>query len=127
MGGIDLVEFLACNLVLGVIIFRNYIVNFLGVKKMTSEQRKLARHALGFPNTLKTSYRNHYCIGKGGNGYGDWEAMVAAGEAVKHTGPHWGGDDMFYLTLKGGLAAREPKEHLSREETAFMRQLEVTA
>jgi hypothetical protein len=92
---------------------------------MTSEQRKLARHALGLPNKLNTSYRNHYCIGRGGDGYEEWEAMVAAGEAVRRTGPHWGGDDMFHLTLKGGLAARDAKEHLSREETQLMRSLEI--
>ena len=92
---------------------------------MTSEQRQLARHALGFPNKKNMSYRNHYCIGNGGDGYQDWEAMVAAGEAVKRTGPHWGGDDMFHLTLKGGLVACDAKEHLSREETELMRSLEI--
>lgn len=91
---------------------------------MTESQKKLARHALGFPNKKNTSYRNHFCIGKGGDGYSEWEAMVSSGEAVKRTGPHWGGDDMFHLTLKGGLAARETKEHLSREETTQMRELE---
>jgi hypothetical protein len=92
---------------------------------MTEKQRDMARHALGFPNKLNTSYRNHYCIGRGGDDYEDWEAMVVAGEAVKRTGPHWGGDDMFHLTLKGGLVARDTKEHLSREDTQMMRELET--
>jgi hypothetical protein len=90
---------------------------------MTETQRQLARHALGFPNKTNTSYRNHFCTGPGSTDYPEWEAMVVAGEAVKRTGPHWGGDDMFYLTLKGGLAARDPKEHLSREESATMREM----
>jgi hypothetical protein len=29
---------------------------------------------------------------------------------------------MFHLTLKGGLAARNQKEHLSHEETKMMRE-----
>ncbi len=51
--------------------------------------------------------------------------MVANGYAVRQDGPYWGGDSMFYLTLKGALLARDPKEHLSPEDTAAMRQLEV--
>lgn len=90
---------------------------------MTKEQRAVARHALGLPNRTKTSYRNRYCIGKGGDGHEIWEQMVADGNAVKITGPHWGGDDMFHLTLTGALQAREPDEHLSREDTAQMRAL----
>ena len=92
---------------------------------MTKEQTSLARHALGLPNRKNTSYRNHFCIGAGGDSYTEWEAMVAQGDAVKRTGPHWGGDDMFYLTLKGALAAREPREHISREDAANMRELEA--
>lgn len=88
---------------------------------MNEEQRKLARHALGFPNKANTSYRNHFCTGAGSVDFPHWEEMVAQGDAVKRTGPHWGGDDMFYLTLQGALAAREPKEHLSREDSADMR------
>ena len=88
---------------------------------MNDAQRQLARHALGFPNKQNTSYRNHFCIGKGGDGYEDWERMVTQGDAIKQTGPHWGGADMFHLTMQGALAAREPKEHLSREDSALMR------
>lgn len=88
---------------------------------MNERQRGFARHALGFPNKQNTSYRNHFCIGKGGDGYEDWEDLVAKGLAVKRTSALWGGNDMFYLTLKGALMARESKEHLSREDTAIMR------
>lgn len=91
---------------------------------MTETQRELARHALGFPNRKNKSYRNHFCTGAGSDHYADWEAMVAQGDAVKRTGPHWGGDDMFHLTLKGAMAARESKEHLSREDSAAMRERE---
>jgi hypothetical protein len=91
---------------------------------VSDRQRELARHALGFPNRKNTSYRNHFCAGVGHSDYADWEAMVAQGDAVKQTGPHWGGDDMFHLTLQGALAARNPKEHLSREDSAAMRETE---
>ena len=91
---------------------------------MTERQRKLARHALGFPNKKHTSYRNHFCIGPGGEEYEDWMEMVRNGDAIRTTGPHWGGDDMFFLTLKGALEARGPKEHLSREDTEDMRRRE---
>jgi hypothetical protein len=79
---------------------------------------------LGFPNSKNTSYRNHFCVGRGCDGYKDWWEMVQQGYAVMRSGPNWGGDDMFHLTTKGALLAREPKEHLSREDSAVMRELE---
>jgi hypothetical protein len=92
---------------------------------MTERQRLLARHALGLPNRKNTSYRNHFCAGPGHNDYADWEEMVKAGWAVKRSSDLWGGDDMFHLTLEGARKAREPKEHLSQDETRMMRELEV--
>jgi len=92
---------------------------------MTERQRRFARHALGLPNEKNTSYRNHFCIGAGADGYSDWEEMVKAGWAVKRTSDLWGGNDMFHLTLEGARLAREPKEHLSQEETRMMRDLET--
>lgn len=88
---------------------------------MTPNQRSMARHALGLPNRKNTSNRNHYCIGPGGDGYEDWLAMVQSGDALRLVGPHWGGDDMFFLTLQGALAVREVKEHISREDAREMR------
>jgi hypothetical protein len=97
------------------------------VGQVTERQRALARHALGFPNNRNTSYRNHFCAGPGHDDYDEWLQMVAEGLAIKQTGPYWGGDDMFHLTLKAALLAREPKEHLSREDTASMREMELPA
>ena len=88
---------------------------------MTPTQIELARHALGLPNKKNMSYRNHFCIGVGGDGHADWEDLISKGLAVKRTGPHWGGDGMFYLTLKGALMVRGPKEHISREDAEEMR------
>jgi hypothetical protein len=88
---------------------------------MTPRQRDFARHALGFPNKKNTSYRNHFCIGVGGDGYSDWEDLVSKGLAIKRSSDQCGGDDFFHLTLKGALMVREAKEHLSREDTIAMR------
>lgn len=92
---------------------------------MTEAQREMARHALGLPNLMHMSNRNYYCIGKGGDGYEDWEAFVAEGLAVKRTTPDFGGDDLFHLTLRGALMVREPDEHISREDAEKMRRMEA--
>jgi hypothetical protein len=92
---------------------------------MTETQAKLARHALGLPNKKNTSYRNRFCTGPGSPDYPEWQAMVAEGNAVEGIGPLLGGDSMFYLTLKGALAVRGPKEHISREDAEEMRKLEA--
>lgn len=91
---------------------------------MTNIQKHLARHALGFPNKQNTSYRNRFCTGPGSTDYLEWQALVAEGDAIEHKAALWGGDSMFYLTLKGALAVRSPKEHLSREDVEEMRKLE---
>lgn len=94
---------------------------------MTERQREFARHALGFPNKKNMSYRNHFCIGPGGDGYEEWMDLVSQGLAVRRTGPHWGGDDMFYLTFAGALQVRERKEHISREDAEGMRRIAAHA
>ncbi len=92
---------------------------------MTPSQKELARHALGFPNKKNTSYRNRFCAGPYHPAWENWQHMVAEGYAIRQDGPLWGGDSMFYLTLKGALLAREPKEHLSREDSEAMRHREA--
>jgi len=92
---------------------------------MNDKQRELARHALGLPNKRNQSYRNYFCLGADGDGYSDWEDLVAKGLAVKRKTALCGGMDYFHLTLKGALMVREPKEHLSQEDTKMMREMEV--
>ncbi len=88
---------------------------------MTERQRRLARHALGLPNRQNTTYRHHFCIEEGGDGYADWEDLVSQGLAVKAKGgERWMGD-FFYLTLDGARAVLEPNEHISQEDAAKMR------
>ena len=91
---------------------------------MTETQRRLARHALGFPNKKNESYRNGFCAGTGHDDYLEWRKMVEEGYAKEFLGNELtGGDSLFVLTLKGGLEARDEKEHLSREEAEKMRPL----
>lgn len=94
---------------------------------MTPEQRALARHALGLPNKKMVSNRNYFCTGEGSTDYPHWEAMVENGDALRRTSSLWGGDNMYYLTRKAALEARESDEHLSREDVAQMLVREVEA
>ncbi len=90
---------------------------------MNKKQLKLARHALGLPNGKNLSFRNHFCIGEGGDGYEEWEDLVSKGMAVKaRGGKEWSGD-FFYLTLPGAKEALLSHEHISREDAARMREL----
>jgi hypothetical protein len=90
---------------------------------MTEKQRELARHALGLPNKQNTTYRNHFCIDKGSDGYGDWEDLVVRGLAVKaEGGQDWSGD-FFYLTWAGAKCALDYKEHIGIEDVKKMRGL----
>lgn len=85
---------------------------------MTPEQKKLARHALGLPNTARRSYRNYYVVGPGGAAFEDWEKMVVSSEAQRSTtwkSPTYG-TFCFFLTEVGACQALEPREYLDRED-----------
>ena len=86
---------------------------------MTSRQRELARHALGFQGRGNTtSYRNNFCAGPGHEDHPDWLAMVDAGEAIKRDGYclPLNGDDLFHLTRTGAQLALNPGERLDAED-----------
>lgn len=87
---------------------------------MTPRQIELARHALGLPNSFRTSYRNRYMVPQGTADYRDWLQMVAEGNATRpkdHAAKKWPtGDRMFYLTKAGAELALEPGEKLDRED-----------
>jgi hypothetical protein len=87
---------------------------------VTEKQRELARHALGLPNKEKTTYRNHFCIGKGGDGYEDWEDLVKQGFATMAPGGKGWGGDFFYLTFEGAKAVLLPNERIGREDAEKM-------
>ena len=84
---------------------------------MTPEQIELARHALGLPNPVRRSYRNHFFTGPGTTDHPAWEAMVAAGLAKKRNGGSLsGGDDVFWLTKAAAVKAVKRGERLSSED-----------
>ena len=98
----------------------------MNLSHLTGQQLSMARHALGLPNDKNTSYRNHYCAAPESPEHDLWEDMVAKGFAIKRINRKLWVGDMFFLTLSGGLAARLPGEHLSREEAQQMREMETT-
>jgi hypothetical protein len=81
---------------------------------MTPEQIELARHALGLPNERKQSYRNHFVCGPGHRDLDNWQAMVAAGAAKRKVLS--GGEDVFWLTAAGAIAAIKKGEALDPED-----------
>lgn len=82
---------------------------------MTPAQIKLARHALGLPNKTDTTNRNRYVTGENDP---HWTAMVANGEAKMRPAATlpFGGNAMFWLTVKGATAALKRGEKLCTED-----------
>lgn len=85
---------------------------------MTPEQRELARHALGFPNKTRKSYRNHFCAGKDHRDYPEWMKMVENDLAKRHEGNYslTGGDFVFILTTYGAELALKSGERLDKKD-----------
>jgi hypothetical protein len=84
---------------------------------MNERQIELARHALGLRPTRLMTYRNNFVAGPGHADYPDWEAMVAAGFAVKRQNKMLPpGDVMFHLTRAGAELALRPGDVLNPED-----------
>ena len=85
---------------------------------MTDDQRTLARHALGLDGRRKQSYRNYFTCGAGHDDYDAWCEMARLGLAQRRDGArlHFGGDDLFHLTLAGARAALASGETLDHED-----------
>jgi hypothetical protein len=84
---------------------------------MSPKQRDLARHALGLPNVLRRSHRNHFVAGPDHDDYQDWMVLVVRGDAKRRLGnPLTGGDDLFTLTRAGAERALDPGESLDPED-----------
>lgn len=90
---------------------------------MSDKQRELARHALGLPNPKNISYRNHFCVPPGGDGYAEWRDLESKGLAVQCEHRLFNGQFLFHLTLEGARRAREPKEKISRERVMNWRRI----
>lgn len=87
---------------------------------LTSKQMTLARHALGLPNSKRTTYRNRYVCQENDS---DWQDMVARGMATMRRGETlpFGGDACFYMTRQGAEAALELREKLCPEDFPIVR------
>lgn len=86
-------------------------------KAMTDRQIDLARHALGLRPARLVTHRNHFCAGPGHADFGEWEAMVAAGFAVKRESKALPpGDVMFHLTRAGAERALKAGDVLNPED-----------
>lgn len=84
---------------------------------MNAARIKLARHALGLPNSRRRTYRNHFVTGPGHSDFDNWTAMVADGNARTRAGSAiTGGDSVFWLTRQGATAALMRGEHLDPED-----------
>jgi hypothetical protein len=84
---------------------------------MTARQIELARHALGLRPSRLVSYRNHFCAGPGHDDFAEWEAMVAAGFAVKRESKVLPpGDLLFHLTRAGAERALKVGDVLDPED-----------
>lgn len=76
---------------------------------VTDVQKQLARHALGLPNTSRTSYRRYFISPVGTDSHTEWTLMVLAGDATKPNSPR---SDLFLVTRQGAEAVLLPGEQL---------------
>lgn len=82
---------------------------------MTSEQIRLMRHALGFPNDRGRSYRNRYFTGGNGEALANWLALVnmgmaGEGECLERR------RRLFFVTMAGAKEVLRPGEALDMED-----------
>lgn len=92
---------------------------------MTTEQRDLARHALGLPNASRKSYRNYFCTDPD---HPEWMALVAEGLAMMNKRPAGicSGNVFFHLTRRGALLALDRGERLCGEDFPVQADEEVS-
>jgi hypothetical protein len=74
---------------------------------MKAEQLHILQHALGLDEYGRgTMYRSHFVTGEGSKDHADCMALVEAGYmGVRKNHPLAGGDDGFWVTEAGKLAA----------------------
>lgn len=76
---------------------------------ITSEQRDILRHALGYGRRTAPGWRNHFVTGPGTTDHPHCEALVAAGLMTKRECSALSGWDAVYtVTAEGKAAARSP-------------------
>lgn len=72
---------------------------------ITSEQRDILRHALGYGRRTKPGWRNHFVTGPDTTDYPHCEAPVAAGLMQRFDGNLLSGGDTIYRVTEAGRAA----------------------
>jgi hypothetical protein len=80
---------------------------------LNETQRRLARHALGLPNSRKRSYRNRYFTTQKGEAFNAWLGMADRQLAGFQDA---GSQVFFWLTRVGAEAALERGESLDTED-----------
>lgn len=85
---------------------------------MNTEQRELARHALGLPNSRNKTYQNWFCVEEGDPA---WSGLVAMGLATMRPAASlpFGGAALFHLTRKAAEMVLEPGEKIDPTTTKF--------
>lgn len=74
---------------------------------ITSEQRDILRHALGYGRRTAPGWRNYFVTGPGTTDHPHCEALVAAGLMTKREGLALSGRDAVYaVTAEGKAVAR---------------------
>ena len=76
---------------------------------ITTEQRDILRHALGYGRHTEPGWRNHFVTGPGTDDYPHCEALVAAGMMTKREGSALSGWDAVYTVTDDGKSAARSK------------------
>lgn len=85
---------------------------------LTAKQIELARHALGFDEGVRVSYRNRYHISQGSDAFEDWKDLESRGLAEKTLVPTRDNRRyyLFSLTLEGAKMVLRDGESLDKED-----------
>lgn len=94
----------------------------LPIPILTTEQKRLARHALGLDNS-RTVYRNRYVAVWQSPADAAWTGLCEAGLAVR-TYAGGKGERTYALTLRGATIAMEQGETLPRDFALDMIEVE---
>jgi len=77
---------------------------------------KIARHALGLPNSRNKTYRNRFFVSSNGQKYNDWIILMSIGAASYIPAHEDEKCHMFFLTREGALSVLNKGETLCTED-----------
>lgn len=88
----------------------------MALLNLSTREKELIRHCVGFDRRHKTTYRNHFVVGPGDDDYETWMGLVKRGLAHHRDGNAIsGGMDVFWVSRETAEAVRKPDEHLDRD------------